>query len=307
MSKYIETVEMVNEEIAITKNSVVFPIISAAVEFTDLLSVGACERAFKSGKHVIFVAQKNIKSKDVEPRDLYSVGTLVKIKQIVKGKDKRARVVCEGVSRVSVISYTFEAHRRSAAAMIKQIRTEGEFDERESALMRNIKRRFTAFAEALPHMPKDLVQAVAAIEDAGLLSDFIASSTFLNTDDKQAVLEEFDPIKRLELIAVLIEGEEQIIRLEREIQSRVRERIDVSQKEYYLREQLKVINDELGAGADDEIQNYLDRINNSKMPKECKEHLEREVKRLSRSLGSAAEAAALRNYLDTCMDIPFGK
>ncbi len=307
MSKYIETAEMSTVEIAVTRNTVVFPVISAAVEFIDPLSIAACERAFRSGGKVFFVAQKNITGEDVKPADLYTVGTIVKIKQIVKGKDKRARIIAEGVARAAVISYDFSETKRSAAALIKNIRTEEGTDVREAALIRTVKRRFEEFARHIPQMPNDLLHAAMTIEDPGLLADFIASSTFLNNDDKQTVLEEFDPIKRLELLGVLLESEKQLLELEHKIQMRVRERIDTSQKEYYLREQLKVIQEELGMDGEDEEQGYLRRIESAKMPEECREHLRKEVWRLSRMSASSVESAAIRNYLDICMEIPFGK
>ncbi|MBO4265409.1 MAG: endopeptidase La [Clostridia bacterium] len=308
MANIIETAESAVLGIAVVKGTCVFPVMSTAIELYDELSSFACESAFKSGDMVFFVAAKNTANEKFKTSDLYRIGTVCKIKHFEKQRRGIARVVVEGVCRATVSAYNFSAELNRARIIFKTLRFDSMSDAKVQALLANTKHRFAEFAAVAPNVSKELMDAAKSIEDPGLLSDLVASSAFLTLEDKQAVLEKYDPIERLELLNVLLESEKELIKLENDIQKTVRERIDAGQRDYFLREQIKYIKEMLGDGEDiDDVAEYIEKIKALKASDEAKEHLIREANRLAKMPFASTESALYRNYLDVCLEVPFGK
>ena len=157
----------------------------------------------------------------------------------------------------------------------------------------------------LPPVSDEFQLAARSITNPGLLADFIASSLFVRVEDKQQILEVFDPAKRAETAVVVMENEIRLLETEADIHKKVKEQIDENQREYYLREQLKAVQNELGDGGDDE--EYYEKIANAHLPKEVEDKLNKELSRLMRSSYGSPEAAVLRNYLDICLEIWLSK
>ena len=168
---------------------------------------------------------------------------------------------------------------------------------------------FDSFSKLMPKPSNELVTAIKSLSDPGLLADFIAGSVLMNYVDKQMVLEEFDPMRRAELVCLLMERESDILRTEMNIHKKVRAQLDANQRDYYLKEQLRAIRDELGENEeeeDEEIVEYNSKIAAANLPDEVREKLVKEVKKLAKTPYTSAESSVMRNYLDLCLELPWG-
>ena len=159
----------------------------------------------------------------------------------------------------------------------------------------------------MPSLSAELVMAAKAIKNPGLLADFIAAHILVQLEDKQAILEIFEPMARIDQLILLLEKETDLLDCEFNIHKQVRARLNRNQREYYLREQIRTIQDELGEGGDGEIDEYDRRIREAKLPKEIEEKLLKENDRMAKTPFGSAEATVLRNYLDTCLELPWNK
>ena len=281
---------------------VAFPSVPLSFEIEREASVAACEAALAGDATVFLVAQRDIACSEPSREDVYEIGCVAKIKQSVRTPEDAMRVLVEGMCRAEIMSWT---HDRSgyirAAVMTKTVTLDGEPDERTRAAMRVLCSTVEDRAQQR-HISREMIIAARALKNPGLLSDFVASSALARWENRQRVLEQFDPIRRLTVTIKLLEDETELLELEAEIHNRVRESIGESQREHYLREQLRVINDELG-NSDDE--DYYEKIASADLPDEVKSKLLREAGRLGQvSLGSP-ESALLRNYLDVCLSLPW--
>ena len=271
-------------------------------------SIRALDRAMSEGAPLFLVAQKDLSVSEPGFADLYPIGTISQVRQILRLPGDNVRVMVEGSTR---------------GRLLELVRTEpylqGEVEEleepvqarntpRTEALIRSTYELFEHYVELSPRMNGDVLIQVMASDDPGYIADYIAQNIPMRVGDKQAILEELRPVRRLEKLSQALSRETAILELEHDIQGKVREHLASSQRDYYLREQLKVLQSELGEGeGDSEIQEYRDKIAAAKLPEEVAEKLRKEVDRLAKQPYNSAESAVSRNYLDLCLELPWGK
>ena len=256
--------------------------------------------------NVLLVTQKDVSQDSPEFKDLYTVGVLAKIRHVVKNTQNNLSVVFEGISRATIKEFHNQEGFFTATA---ELHNEGVFSAcppKIEALMREVKNSLSNLAEMHPTFTDDMRLGAEAISDPGRFADFVASSAVIDYSNKQEVLELFAPKARLEKLLIVIEEEHMLLQCEHDIQIQVREKIDRNQKDYFLREQVKAIQAELGEDEDDEIREYEDRINAKNLSDDIREKLLKELGKLAKTPFGAAESTVLRSYLDTCLDFPFG-
>ena len=289
------------------RGMVAFPNIQLNIEIVRPLSLKAFTAAATvHDAKVILLTQRDISLDNPTEKDFYNVGVLAEIKHVVKNPQGNISVVFEGISRVRVIDITSGSGFMYAEAKIKNEHPVKSPTTEMLAMMDKLKGDMRAIANIHPTFSEELRIAAEAITDPGAFADFIASSAIVDYKNKQTVLEAIMPKTRLEKLLVALEEEMLLVECEHEIQARVRSKIDQNQRDYFLREQMKVIQSELGEDEDDEIAEYDSRILASKMPDEIKDKLFKELSKLAKTPFGAAEGTVLRAYLDTCLDYPFG-
>ena len=308
MPNYTEKVQKLSLPVIPMRGIVAFPSIPMSFELVREVSVNACNIANEGNGLVFLSLQKDIKEESVSTKDLHKVGTVAKIKQSVKLQDSNLRIIVEASARATVLSYYEDNGTIYADVICKTVNVEDNGGVHGEALMREAHTTLGRFVKYLPKASNELVFAARSIKNPGLLADFAASNFLVKPEDKQLVLSEFDPLRRLELLAVIMESELEILDLENKIHKKVKSQLEQNQREYYLREQLRIIQNELGAvDGDNEIDEYYSRIYDAKLPLEIEEKLIKEVKKLAKTPFGAAEGSVIRNYIDTCLEIPWTK
>lgn len=274
------------------------------------MSIKALEIAMKNEQTIFLSAQRNLKTDVPKVEDLYEVGTICTVKQILRLPGDNIRVLVEGQSRAMAVRYYEQ--KNDEDCMFADVAILGEeyltTERREKALVRTAQERFLEYAQYAPRISADVEITVATSEDAGYLADYIAQNISVSAEVKQEILEELHVTKRLLLVIRLLDSETEILKIETEIQDELKQQIDKNQKEYYLREQIKVIQSELGE--DDtaaETQRYRERIIALGLPKEFEEKLMRETDRFAKMSSVSAESGVIRTYLDTVLDLPWNK
>ncbi len=331
MPKYTEKIKKQILPLVPLDGVVIFPAIPISVELTSKQAVEACERASNGYGEAFFVLRKfddsgavvSAASSDtlIQEKDVYRIGCTAFIKQLVKFRDDNARVVVEGISRAEMILLdTDDQNIPMATVFNKSIKLESMGDPEIEAQVYALRNFFDEFSERLPKLSSDLLLSVRSITAPGLLCDFIACNALVDIRDKQEVLEQFDPAERVRRLAFILAREGEIVKTGMDIREKVHAHIEKSQREYYLREQLKMIQSELGEAArdsdisggfydedDSEISEYMEKIAVAKLPQEVEDKLIKETKKLAKTPYNSAEAGVLRNYLDICLEIPWNK
>ena len=287
----------------------VFPNVLIHFDVAREISIKALEEAMSSGSPVFLVGQKDISEERPEEKDLYTVGTISNVRQILRTPGDNVRVMVEGVSRGSLERLTRTGPYLEAEVQPIPSEQHERNSAKAEALIRSTYELFQQYTELAPKTAPDLLINVLASEDPGYIADFIAQNIAMRNSDKQAVLEELRPVRRLERLHRLLGREVEILGLDMEIQNRAREQMADNQRAYYLREQMKAIQNELGEGegGDSEIGDYRRKIAEAKLPDEVREKLEKEVGRLAKQPFGSSEATVLRSYLDVCLELPWGK
>jgi len=307
MPRYIEKAEKLTLPVIPLRGIVSFPSIPINFELEREISKKACKAATESDMLVFLCTQKNIQTESPEASDLYSVGCVAKIKQsLKKPQGGTIRVVAEGLCRGTLLSLSDEKGYLVADVMSKTIT--GDFsmsDVRYEAVIQEMMNTLDEMLRYLPSFSEDFLVTASSITNPGLLADFIASSVFVRYQDKAEILSFFDPMKRAEKSIALMESEMKLLRAELEIQRKVKKSIDENQRDYYLREQLKAIESELGM--DEDSEEFTKKMNSIKLPEEVKKKLEKEISKLAKTPQGSPEAAVIRNYIEICLDIPWGK
>ncbi len=309
MSRYIEKAEKSRLPAVVLRGMIAFPSIPVSFELSDDETINACLEAERGNGLIFIVSKKDLSAEEIAVDNLYTVGTAAKIKQTVKLPEGNLKVFATGYCRASVEEYVFEDGKLYAELICKTLRLEDDGGVKGEALVSEMRNTFDSFSSFLPKVSNELVTAVRAIQNPGLLADFIACNVLMNYVDKQLVLEEFDPLRRAELVSVLMERESEVLRTEMKIHKKVRAQLDANQREYYLKEQLKAIKEELGENDeedDEEIVEYNSKIAKAKLPDEVREKLFKEVKKLAKTPYASAESSVMRNYLDLCLELPWG-
>ena len=273
-------------------------------------SIKALDEAMTSGQTIFLVAQRELAVENPQEGDLYAVGTISNVRQILRLPGDNVRVMVEGASRGRLRQVVETTPYLSAEVEEIPAETSVKRSARTEALIRQTYELFETYIDLAPKMTPDILLSVLSSEDPGYIADYIAQNLPMRTGDKQAILEELRPVRRLEKLCQNLRREVEILELEQEMQGKVRDQLTRSQRDYVLREQLKVLQHELGEdqqGGDQELYDYRRQIEKAKLPVEVKEKLEKELRRLEKQPFGSAEATVLRNYLDTVLELPWGK
>ena len=305
MSKYIETAEQTTLPIIALQGIVAFPGIAISFEVSDEASCRAAEAAFESDSNVLLLNTKDPSDESITTDSFFKVGTVAKIKQSVKTPEKNVRIIAEGISRATVSDVRDFADYMIANVLIKNISMSDTEDIKSEAYTRAILTEVDALVKLLPSVSDDIMTAARAINNPALLSDFIAANILVKFDDKLEILSVFEPVKRIEMLIALIKEEATLLGYELGIHKKVRENLAQHQKEYYLREQLGVIQDELGEGANSEIGEYTRRVFEARLPQEVEEKLLIEIDRMAKTPFGSSEATVMRSHLDVCLELPW--
>lgn len=303
MAHYIEKIENLSLPLVVLNGTVAFPSITHNFELTEKANIAAVEAACEINSFVFIVSRKEISDKPIDYSKLYKVGTVSKIKQSIKTAEGHLRVIAEGYSRATVEDYIDFADYRLAKVICKTLSLSDGTSLKAEALMREALSAVEKMTSFMSASSKEVISAIKGIKNPGALADFIASNIFVRHSDKQEILASFEPLKRLEKLIILIEEEAKLLQCESNIHKEVRARLNRNQKEYYLREQLRVIREELGES--NESDEYFYRIKAAHLPQKVEEKLLKDAERASRLPFGSAELSVMRSYFDTCLDIPW--
>ena len=271
-------------------------------------SILALEAAMADNKKILLLAQKNAEVDDPGQADLYQIGTLSTILQMLKLPDGTIKVLVEGGDRVTVDSLLETNEYYSAA--IKVLEKSALVDDREAeVLLRSVLNLFDQYVKLNKKVPPEILTSLSGIDDPSRLADTIAAHMSLKLDEKQDILEIQDPRERIEHIMSKIEGEIDLMQIEKRIRGRVKQQMEKSQREYYLNEQMKAIQKELGDmdDAPNEVEDLQNKIEASGMPKEAREKADSELNKLKMMSPMSAEATVVRNYIDWLVSVPWKK
>jgi ATP-dependent Lon protease len=287
------------------RESVLFPKMLLPFMVSQDRLIKLIDSALLADKMIGIVAIKNKEVTEVKPEDLFEVGTSAYILKMLKMPNNSIRLLIQGTSRIRVDGFTQQ--EPFLRARVKALADEGEKDTATQALMSGVKGIFQKFVEMAPNLPAELAIMAMNVEEPGVLADLIASTLTLSLEDKQAILETLGVRARLEKVNLLLNKELSVLEMGSKIQSQVREGIDKSQKEYFLREQLKAIQKELGDKDERtvELQELRERLAKAKLPPEALKEAERELDRLAKMPPSAAEYTVARTYLDWLIELPW--
>ncbi len=304
MNKFIEKIEETTLPLIPMRGLVVFPEFPVSFEIKRKKSVLAMLEA--NGGEVFLCAQKEITVENPGENDLYTHGVIAEIKQSMRLPDDGYRIIVEASKRAEIKHFdNTEPFFRCTVFARDTFLSDGGGVKGE-ALIREANAIVEKHIELLPKVSDELIVTVQSIRSPGALADFIASNFLYKYEDKQEILEEYDPLKRLEKVCVMLQSEDEILRTEYDIHGKVKARIEGLQRERYLREQLSVIKNELGEGEDydEEIVEYREKI--AKLKNDTvKEKLNKECTKLSKTPYSSADSTILRNYLDACLELPW--
>ena len=289
---------------------VVFPDMVLHFDVGRKKSVEALRNSMQINQKVFLVCQRDASVDDPNIDEMFTVGVVCHIKQMIRiPNSDNLRVVVEGIERAKLISITQNKPFLSGCIEIIE-KTETKCDHAEEiAYKRAVKKEFENYASMITKISSDVIAKVISIDDSGELADYICSNTFIDYSLKQSVLEVTDPYKRLVQLLVLLKKENATLEIEAEIQQKVQEEIDKNQREYYLREEMKVISDTLGESENpvEEADAYREKIKALECSDEIKDKLLKECDRLMKMPTGSHEGTVARNYLDKCLEIPFGK
>jgi ATP-dependent Lon protease len=271
-------------------------------------SVAALEAAMEASKDIVLIAQLDPGCDDPEGDDLYDVGVIAQVLQLLKLPDGTVRVLVEGQTRARLSA--LEDVGAYLLAEVEPVEAETVAGSEVTALMRQVTEQFGEYVKLNKKMGEDAGVDLSEVDDAGQLADTIAAAISAKVSDKQGLLTETNPLKRLELVMAFMEGELSVLQVERRIRGRVKRQMEKTQREYYLNEQLKAIQSELGGGDEgegNEITELAEKIETTKLSKEAKAKALAELKKLRAMQPMSAEATVIRNYLDVLLGLPWGK
>ena len=289
------------------RDIVVFPHMIVPLFVGREKSVRALEDVMKDEKQILLVAQKNAAQDDPSASDIYTVGTIGTVLQLLKLPDGTVKVLVEGGQRAKITRYA--EHEAFFQAYAEVMDEEDEDDKEVEALMRTAVAQFEQYIKLNRKIPPEGLVSINQIDEPGKLADTVASHLNLKIPEKQELLETGPIGARLEKIYSCMEGEIGVMQVEKRIRSRVKRQMEKTQREYYLNEQMKAIQKELGEGEDgkDELAEIEERIKNTKLSKEAREKAESEMKKLRSMSPMSAESTVVRNYLDWLLGIPWKK
>ncbi|MHC8865416.1 endopeptidase La [Arenicellales bacterium IMCC57338] len=289
------------------RDVVVFPHMVLPLFVGREKSIRSLEEAVQGGKQIFLAAQHDAADDDPNPEQIFSSGTVANILQLLKLPDGTVKVLVEGISRATIVDYveTEESFVVDATTV-----AEGEFDEQEGeVLMRTVTSEFEQYVKLNSKIPPEVLTSLSGVEDPGRLADTIAAHLTLRNDEKQKILELGDVGERLEHILGIMEGEIDLLQVEKRLRGRVKKQMEKSQREYYLNEQMKAIQKELGDmdEAPNEMEELQQKVEQAGMPTEAREKAESELKKLKMMSPMSAEATVVRNFIETLTQVPWKK
>jgi ATP-dependent Lon protease len=289
------------------RDIVVFPHMVVPLFVGREKSVRALEEVMRGDKQILLATQKNSADDDPAPGAIYDVGVIASVLQLLKLPDGTVKVLVEGKTRAAILRFTDAADFFEAE--ITGLEEDGEDEPEAEALSRAVAEQFENYVKLNKKVPPEALAAIPQIAEPGKLADSIAAHLSVKIADKQQLLEIFNVAKRLEKVYGLMEGEISVLQVEKKIRSRVKRQMEKTQREYYLNEQMKAIQRELGEQDDqrDELMDLEKRIKKTKLSKEARLKADSELKKLRNMSPMSAESTVVRNYLDWLLSIPWGK
>ena len=289
---------------------VLFPNNVVHFEVGRAKSISAIEWAMANSSPIFLIAQRDMETEDPTTDDLYRHGVVAEIKQILRVSDELVKVLVEGKTRARLLAV--ESNDQMLVASIKPAPVRGVKAEKSveaEALVRSLKSLFEQYLALNSRLSKDVVYNIVTNNDPVFLSEYIPANLLFKYQDKQAILDEGTLMGRLQKLVDLLKRENQVLAIEQDIHERVNDQMDKNQRDYYLREQMRVIAQELDEDEDTrfEADRYRQQMDALNMPQEAVEKLSKEIDRLSRMPGNSQEAAVIRTYLDTCLGLPWGQ
>ncbi len=289
------------------RDIVVFPHMIVPLFVGREKSIKALEEVMREDKRILLAAQRDAADDDPDNDAIYSVGTIASVLQLLRLPDGTVKVLVEGNERARISAFTdredyYEAHTDILPS--DSIDDEGEIE----ALARTVVSQFTSYVKLNKKVPQEAIESIGQIDDYAKLSDSVAAHLAIKIPEKQELLEITSVTGRLEKVFALMESEISVLQVEKRIRSRVKRQMEKTQREYYLNEQMKAIQKELGDGEEkDEIGELEERIAKTKLSKEAREKADAELRKLRQMSPMSAEATVVRNYLDWLIGIPWRK
>ncbi|PWV92028.1 ATP-dependent Lon protease [Paenibacillus cellulosilyticus] len=270
-------------------------------------SVRALERAMVEDHMILLCSQSEVNIEEPTQEDIYRIGTIARVRQMLKLPNGTIRVLVEGVVRAEVLDYL--PNDEFYEVMIKELPEQESDDSETDALMRTVLTQFETYINLSKKVTPETLAAVSDIDEPGRLADVITSHLSLKIRDKQDILETIDVRQRLEKLLDILHNEREVLELERKINQRVKKQMEKTQKEYYLREQMKAIQKELGdkEGRAGEVEELRSQLEEAGLPDKVKEKVEKEIDRLEKMPSTSAEGGVIRNYIDWLLSLPWRK
>lgn len=285
---------------------VIFPNSSVQFDVGRKKSMLAVNAALENNQKVFLIAQQDLSDDDPNQSQLYTTGVIANIKQVFRQSDNGLRLLVDGLQRAQLLEITQNTPYLSADIQLME-EAPVEKTPRGEALIRRMQNLFERYIQNFKQVPPDIVLSVVKQKDCGKLADFIASNVTLDYEDKQQVLEEENPVKRLQFLISVLEEEIRILEIENEIANKAKEQMDLSQREYYLREQMRAIAMELGEEETpmEEADEFRQKTLALELPQVQTEKLLKEIDKLSKMPQSSHEYSVQRTYIETCLDLPW--
>ncbi len=292
------------------RDVVIFPFMIVPLYVSRERSIRSVDQALSDNRMILLLAQKKQEDEDPLPEDLYGVGTVAMIMRMLKLPDGRIRVLVQGLARARVQAVEpLESHLQARIEPVPEPEGEGAPDLKLEALVRNVRGALERSANLGKPISPEVIVIANNMEEPGRLADLAASNLDLKVEGAQAILEALDPVERLQRVHELLAKELEVLAMQQEISTQAKGEMDRSQREFFLRQQLKAIQAELGEGNElgEEVQQLREKAVKARMPKPVLEEVERQLKKLERMHPDAAETATLRNWLDWMVGLPWGK
>ncbi len=287
---------------------VVFPNMTLHFDVGRKKSIAALKHAMEHHRNILLVTQRDASVDRPTQHDLYETGVICTVKQLIRlPNSNNLRVAVEGITRAVLVEITDESPFYTGIAGVNEAKSDLPTAE-SKAYIKAVKSEFKHYAAHFSKISNEVVMNILTINDCGELADYICANSFFDYKQKQMVLDEFSPLERIQLVLHLLKNENESLSIQAEIQAKVQKEIDKNQREYYLREEMKVISDELGEGENpmEEADEYRTKVNALSCSDEIKEKLLKECDKLAKMPFGSHEGTVVRTYLDKCLEIPFG-
>src|SRR5215469_9866537 len=291
------------------KDVVVFPFIILPLSVSREKSILAVDAALAEQRIIMLVAQKDAANETPKPADLYAVGTVFAIMRMLKLPDGRIRLLVQGLTRARVDSFLAEEpYLKAKITRLEERDSPKELPPEQEALVRSVKQNLEKSVSLGKNISPEVMVIAANLDDPARLADLAASNLDLKLEEAQRILESVDPIDRLRAVNDSLSKEITVLTMQQEISTQARGEMDRSQREYYLRQQLRAIQQELGEGEEinEELSHYRELVAEKKIPSEAAAEIDKQIKRLERSHPDSAETAIIRSYLDWMTGLPWG-